>query len=683
MKRILCILALLSITVLQAQTVTQLEFEDAGSIESEPSLVEPGIVDENLSKKERRKLLKQKDVKSKLIKKADEYYDKMWYAEAAKYYDLALAEDQKNPSKELLKHAGDSHYFVGNMEKAYHWYDLLYKNHGDSFSENDYFKYVHTLKGTGRKQRAKRILRAFNKADFGDDSMKETLLEKKSDIIVKNLAVNSKYSDFAPMYQNDGKVVFSSAADSGFFSTKRYKWNNQPFLDLYEANRNEDSGELSNAKKLTKKVNTKYHEAAVAFSSDGNTMYFTRNNFGKRLKRSKKNINHLKIYVSKKVDGEWQEADEVPFNGDNFSTGHPALSPDGKQLYFVSDRPGSIGGTDLYVVDLLEDGSYSEPRNLGASINTNKKEMFPYVTENAIYFSSNRSSGIGGLDVYKASYVGNAIATPENLGAPINSTRDDFSYIVDEVEGTGYFASNRKGGKGDDDIYAFKGVEPEAPVVEKTSAITGIVTDVLTEATMPNSVVALYDNNNEKIAETLTAEDGSFSFENLSPETDYVVRTSISDYLEDQQQVNTEQRESIDLTVPLKRIDDMIVVEDGVKKLKTEIIYFDFDSANIRQDASKELDKLVAVWEKYPNMVIKIESHTDSRGPSAYNDYLSDKRAKATKAYLVSRGIDASKIASAIGYGEQYPINDCKGGPGCDRTKHQQNRRSEFIIESL
>ncbi|WP_019670884.1 OmpA family protein [Eudoraea adriatica] len=631
----------------------------------------------------------------KLLQKADSYFSKMWYAEAAELYEKVLEQDPNNQSFKVMEKAGDSHYFNTNMERAYYWYDKLYTNFKDEMSAENIFKYAHSSKGTGKYARAKRLMRLYDKEVKKGNSrtldnlsratpneiVLDNILNAEETISIANLAVNTKYSDFSPMYYNEDQMVFSSAMDSSFFNTRRYKWNNQPFLDLYVAKLNKESQEVKDAVKFSKKINTKYHEASVTFSPDNQTMYFTRNNYGKKLKRNKNGINNLKIYMSKKIDGEWTEATELPFNSDDFSTGHPALSPDGKQLYFVSDMPGSIGMTDIFVVDVLGDGQFSEPRNLGPEINTERKEMFPFINEKKLFFSSDGHVGLGGLDIYEVAFndeVG--FLEVRNAGKPINSKKDDFSYIVDEETQKGFFASNRRGGKGDDDIYSFQSMLPEET---NENAIAGVVTDLVTGDVMPEALIVLLDENNIKLKEVVTGEDGSFVFEDLESNTKYSIKTIKDDYFEDKQAVVTKENELVQTEVALKKLKELIAIENGIKKLKIDMIFFDFDRFYIRKDAANELDKLVEVMNEYETMVIKIESHTDSRGKRAYNKYLSDKRAKSTRDYLISRGISPGRIESAIGYGEERLLNECDGTVRCTSAKHQLNRRSEFIIVKM
>ncbi|MFH6603078.1 OmpA family protein [Maribacter algicola] len=642
--------------------------------------------------------LDEKRNKSKLIQKADYYFDKMWYAEAAELYEQALKKGESNYSYEIIQKAGDSHYFNTNMEKAYHWYDMLYDRYGKQMSADNVFKYAHSLKGTGKYARAKRLMRLYDrKMKAGESTINDdidnnptstevvldNILNTEKNFDIKNMAINTEYSDFSPMFLDSTQVVFASARDSSFLNTRRYKWNDQPYLDLYVAKINEESQDLKDALKFSKKINTKYHEASVTFSPDKKTIYFTRNNYGKKLKRDKNGVNHLKIYRSRKVDGEWTEAEELPFNSDDYSTGHPALSPDGKQLYFVSDMPGSIGETDIFVVDVFENNSYSEPRNLGPEINTEKKEMFPFINSEKLYFSSNGHTGLGGLDVFEVAYNDEeGFQEVLNVGKPVNSNRDDFSYIVDEKTQKGFFASNRTGGKGDDDIYSFKKLVVEE-IPTNQNAIAGVVTELITGDLMPKTLVQLLDENNIKLKEVLTDDEGQFIFEDLDDNTKYTLKTVKDEFFEDVREITTTENDTTHVEVSMRRLKEMIAIEDGIKKLKTEMIHFDFDKYNIRRDAAEELDKLVEVMKAYPNMVIKIESHTDSRGKRAYNKYLSDSRAKSTRDYIINQGISPERIESAIGYGEERLLNECDGSVACTEQKHYLNRRSEFIIVNM
>ena len=615
----------------------------------------------------------------KLLRVANEAFENMWYAEASERYEEAFARINGVPSMQALQKAADSYYLIGDMKNAAKWYEVLFYNYQDVLSKDDMFKYSHVLKGVGRKENAERIIDVIAQKDFDNAVTSPSFLSYEKEVVLKNLKTNTKYSEFGSAITPDGKIVFASSADTGLLKTKRYKWNNQPFLDLYEASTSPDGYEFKGVKKLPKLINTKHHEASATFSPDGKTMYFTRNN-NKRKKKTKKNVNHLKIFVSNYTD-EWSEPTEVPFNNENYSTGHPAMTPDGKQLYFVSDMPGGFGFTDLYVVDVKEDGGFSEPRNLGPEINSQRKEMFPFATKDRIFFSSNRKSGLGGLDIYQSTIKDGVTQIPVNLGEPINSIRDDFSYILKSDGKSGYLASNRKGGKGDDDIYYFKKESAEEKV-ENRNRIAGVVVDAITEEPVSNASVTLYDSNNLKIAEVETDDNGSFSLENLISNYEYSVIINKENYEELSDVLATKNNVELEVTQKLNPINavDVVTNEKSEPMFKTEAVYFNFDSFNIREDAKDELDRLAHYLVNNQNIKLKIESHTDSRGAANYNKYLSGKRAKASKDYLLSKGVSAEQIVSATGYGEEQLLNNCEDGTPCSKQAHQLNRRSEFIF---
>ncbi len=630
---------------------------------------------DGLSDKRLHKYLSKKGSSEKLIQKGNEYFDKMWYAEAARIFDIVLEKTDAEHTLPLLSKAGDSHYYSGNLEKAYKWYDELYLSYQDKMPDDTIFKYTQTLKGTGKYRRAAtltKILKEKRNEPLNElNNLETNTWNGASSVKIKNLDINSKYSDFSPMFHKDTDIVYASAKDSSILTTRRYRWTNQPFLDLYVAKRKNDEGDLFGPKKFSNKINTKFHEASLAFSPDQNTIYFTRNNYGKKLKRGKNGVNHLKIYRSQYINGGWTEAEELPFNSEDYSTGHPTVSLDGKKMYFVSDRPGGFGDTDIYVVDILENGAFSEPKNLGRTINTKTKEMFPYVTENALYFSSNRARGFGGLDIYRSEGANGLFNEAINLGRPINSNRDDFSFIIDSTGTKGYFASNRTGGKGDDDIYSFA-------YTPNLNAITGSVENTSGEAIEQASIILFQDGN--LIKEIIADDDGEYSFDNLKPATNYTIVAKKEGFINDSLTVKTKDNKSIKTNHRLK--EQQSVDKPIVETFEPDNVYFGFDSYKITSSSAKELDKLVAVLKENKGLSLKIKSYTDAIGPKAYNKYLSEKRAQSTKDYIVSQGIDSSRIISADGYGEEGLLNNCVDGQRCPPDQHRLNRRSEFVLIS-
>ncbi|NKI31212.1 OmpA family protein [Croceivirga thetidis] len=614
----------------------------------------------------------------KLEKKGDEVYQQMWYAEAAQYYEAVANYNKGENPPTLLQKLGNSYYFISNFERAFKWYHELFLSHRSFMNNQTLFRYGQSLKGVEKYNQASRVFGLIKSSDSKDLNRLISSKKNNNSITLKTLTSNSENSDFSPTYYSENKLVFASARDSSVFTTRKYRWNNQPYLDLYIGEIDSLSADLTNVKKFSGKVNSKYHEAGAAFSPDGKTMFFTRNNYSKKLKRDSKGVNHLTLFTSKFVGGEWSKPLPLPFNSDEYSTGHPAMSPDGKKLYFASDMPGGFGETDIYVVDVNGDGTFSEPKNLGKTVNSKQKEMFPYATENTIYFSSNRKLGFGGLDIYQSNYVQDIFEVAVNLGPPINSSSDDFSYIVDENTNKGYFASNRKGGQGDDDIYAFTYVTTDDS--DESTILLGTVIDQSNGTTLANTLVQLFDKDGNYLKESYTDEFGSFEFVDLNKNTKYELRTAKEGYEKEIKLANIGGDSETTVNLILKDMESLVVVDGDVTKLKTEAIFFDFDSYELTKEGKKELKRIKRIWNDFPNLKIKIESHTDSRGSRTYNRILSQKRADATKAHLLKIGVEPDKIESAIGYGEDRISNDCGDGIKCNRDQHQNNRRSDLIV---
>ncbi|NMH88456.1 OmpA family protein [Flavivirga algicola] len=642
------------------------------------------------------------------VKKADRLFDTMWYKEAAVLYELELNKiERRNQGGDanhisLLKRAGDAYFFNTDMDNAYKWYDKLVSGFYSEVDAEYIFRYAHALEGVGKYREAKRWMKEFSKRTHKKDNRSPKLDQRGltvDDILdiaprftLKNVSVNTKYSDFGPMYYKD-QLIYASAVDTSYYHTRIYHWNEQPFLNMYVGELNEMESDLKHIDQFSKLINTRYHEATLAFSPNQKKVYFTRNNYNGDLKRDKEGTNHLKLYSAELLKGEdslhtWQNIKELPFNSDDYSVGHPAISSDGKLLYFVSDMPGSIGGTDIFVVDILDDNNkdlteysgYSQPRNLGKHINTPGREMFPYITDNALYFASDGYLGLGGLDVYESRIVNNHFNEPENQGAPLNSELDDFGFIVNEEKNRGFVCSNRLSGKGDDDIYSFvRYPKGEASCYQ---AIKGYISHNITGERIAGVHMFLFDENGRELEKTTTNINGGYAFNtSLDCSTKFMIKTEKTGYGPREKDVLTLSK-SGETVVPLglETLSRLIVEEAGVLKIKIGIIYFNLDKSYIRHDASVELNKIVLLMMQYPNMVIKIESHTDSRNTDAYNLDLSDRRAKSTRDYIISQGIEASRIESAKGYGESQLINDCKDDVNCSEEVHQENRRSEFII---
>ncbi|HIE45604.1 MAG TPA: hypothetical protein EYP87_05435 [Flavobacteriaceae bacterium] len=503
------------------------------------------------------------------------------------------------------------------------------------------------------------------------------------DYKVDNLDSNTEFSDFGTAFYGDSKIIFSSSRNEGLLKSK-WDGNKQPYLDLFEGVVGSD-GKIADVKEFSNNLNTKFHEAAISFTPDQKTVYFTRDNyFTNKLGKDDKGVTNLAIYkASVSPDGRWTDIIPMPFNNETYSVGHPAVNKDGSKLYFISDMPGTLGATDLFVVDINEDGTYGIPKNLGTKINTKGKEMFPFIDqEDILYFSSDsRKEGLGGLDVYASKMFENTVSDILHLGKPVNSEADDFAYILKngDEKNEGYFSSNRSGGKGDDDVYHFVSSPPLK--IECNQTVTGIVVDKITKKPINESVVVIFDDKDNEVETATTNEEGAFTF-TVDCEKSFKVVASKDKFESDNKTFTTDDNPDgkEELLLFLNPIPEPEVVEVR-ERVVVNIgpIFFDFDKANIRSDAAIELDKVVNIMNKYPELLIEGGSHTDSRGPDSYNIILSTKRAKATTAYIISKGIDKSRI-SAKGYGETQLVNHCNGSTKCTEDEHQQNRRTEFVI---
>ena len=492
---------------------------------------------------------------------------------------------------------------------------------------------------------------------------------------IKNLDINTKESDFGTAFLGKDKVIFAAPTSNTMIVKKTWKENGQQFLDLYTGLITDDR-QVIEKKRMPGDVNTKYHEAGVAVSKDLKTIYYTANNFyEKKFLTDSSGVNNLQMFrASLDVEGKWTEKEKLPFNHVEFSIGHPALNHEDTKLYFVSDMPGGFGGTDIYVVDINEDGSFSEPRNLGARINTEGREMFPYIgKDNVLYFSSDGHDGYGKLDIFATKVFDNTVSLPLSLEEPVNSIEDDFAFIIDDERDRGFFSSNRDEGKGDDDIYSF--LANPGLHIHCGQDITVNVKSEDSGEPVAGATIELRDESGTAIETVTAGDDGSYTFSSTLCDMPYVLFATNKGFLNAEKVVRTVN----DIDQPALVVDLNLPAQFVSNRVNINTIYFDFDKFNIRKDAAKELDKVVQVMNEYPELMIEAGSHTDSRGEDKYNMRLSEKRAKSTVDYIVSKGIDPSRITYQ-GYGETQLVNACSNNAKCTEDEHQLNRRTEFKI---
>ncbi len=629
----------------------------------------------------------------KRLEKANESFDQYAFVDARKIY-LDVARNGY-ASADLYKKLGDSYYFNAELEESVKWYEELVNGYSDQIDPEYLFRYSQSLKSVERYDDADKAMEQFNNVT-GTDQRAEYFVSTRDYLKfiemqsgrykLKKLYINSRFSDYAPSFNNQGQLVFASSrgGENGMIKTL-HEWNEMPFLDLYASDLIGDRKILTTPEKIKGKINTRFHESSTSFSKDGTTVYFTRNNYTKKkLGSNSKGTILLKLYRAKLEGEKWVDIEELPFNSDEYSVAHPALSADEKKLYFASDMPDSKGLSDLYVIDINEDGTFGVPKNLGNKINTEGRETFPYVSDSGqLYFASDGHVGLGGLDIFVAVPENRGFSIPYNVGKPINSSEDDFTFVLNEETKIGYFSSNRHGGKGNDDIYRFR--QTKELITSCTQYVNGVLTDANTREILPESDVLLLDSNNNELSRTVTDSKGNYKFE-VACETSYIVRGSKSGYSPTEAPLITNVALEYTHQLPLQlgkgglSGQEVRPGDDLARILKLQIIYFDLDKSFIRSDAEVELQKIIATLKQYPKLKIDVRSHTDSRATDDYNMYLSERRARSTIKYITEKGgIDASRI-SGRGYGETSLINSCANGIDCNEKQHQVNRRSEFII---
>ncbi|MFH7014843.1 OmpA family protein [Flavobacterium sp. FlaQc-47] len=701
------------------------------------------------------------------LARAKRFFDKTYYSEAIVLYEK-LAE--KKPSQEVIKNLADSYFYTNDLIKAQRYYRLLVQSYSNDLDRNYYYRYAQTLKASNSYDDANAALKEYySKSANTDDSVnfeKEvktlenvTAIGKRFDI--KNLAINTPNSEFGAVEYKDNLVFAGVKLKPGLFD-KKFKWDNETYLNFVEIPLKNINSADSTGHYFAKELKTGMHESNIVFTKDGKTIYFTRNNSKKGSKKTDdKKISNLQIFKAELVDGKWSNITSLPFNSASYSVEHPALSADEKVLYFASDMPGTFGSFDIYSVNINK-GAFDTPKNLGPIINTDKREQFPFASDdNKLYFSSDGHLGYGSLDVFVSDINGNEYSKPVNVGLPLNSNLDDFSFNINSDTKEGYFASNREGGKGSDDIYQFKEIK-DLIVEDCKQFIAGTITDIDTKLALENAVVTLQDADKKTLNTVTTNADGKFSF-TVSCESSFIVLASKEKHTsesrsvssgktrdasndasmalkslevikqEEQQIVENKKKEEEIETVRKKEKEALAVIalkeaENKAKKdqivaaeirkkekvaeivakevkkkekikqilidekdivkdkdrliIKTDPIYFDYNMWYIRKESKVVLGRVVELMKKYPDMVIEIGSHTDSRGNAKFNEDLSQKRANSTREFIIQSGINAKRVL-AKGYGESVPIIKCKTDEACSEEEHELNRRSEFVIENL
>ena len=622
-------------------------------------------------------------------KKANREFEKYAYTEAISAYETMVEKGEVNAS--ILCKLGDSYYFNGKFIEAYKWYEELFEgNYVDKGIEplgKEYFyRYAQTLKAVKLLDKADAVLQEFAKLNESDSRAQllitqEELVEQTvmaSRFSLLNLSANTEYSDYGAALVGN-RLIFTSSRENEEMKNKIHNWTNQRYTKLYETNINDD-GSFSEPVLFAKEIASKeLNMGSAIFTKDGRTMYFTSNNGStsgsKRAQYNEEESSLLKIYKAhKQSDGSWGNVEALPFNLEGYNTAHPALTPDEKWMYFVSDRQGSLGQSDLFRVSVFETGRFGQVETLGDKVNTAGRESFPFISNDYfLYFSSDGYPGFGGLDLFKVKINRDGkLGIPVNLGPDINSAFDDFGLYIDAETKKGFVTSNKEGSIGSDDIYLFV----EEPC---TQMIDGLTIDQETREGLVGVGISIYDINKKLIDKVTSDEQGYYTSAKLLCGQQYTIKTQKEGFFEKEINIQTDrqiqQRVNIELEI-IERGDDLF------KKLKLSPIHFDFDQSTIRPDAQIELMKVVNIMLEHPKLEVDVRSHTDSRGNDAYNMSLSNRRANATIEWMIKQGVEASRLTGR-GYGESQLINHCDNNSQCSDEEHEANRRSEFIIMNL
>ncbi|WP_423147294.1 OmpA family protein [Rubrolithibacter danxiaensis] len=612
------------------------------------------------------------------IQKANKYYEKYDYKLALAIYETIML---KKPSLEVAQKLANCYRFINDSEGAEQAYSRVLTFSG--FDPINYKYYADALKQNGRFDEARQyyLLLGEKVPAMAEDAKKMAnscdvarmwFENPDKNVQLKNDdRINSEYSDFCPVMSNNSIAFVSDRWFVEGSATKKnviYGWTGNPYLKIYQLK--DDKVTI-----LPKVINAEFHNGPAVFSSKGDTIFFTRTTLAKKKKKSKDlNVGKKTIWYSVKKGENWAEPVQLNLcNSDLYSCQHPALSPKGDILYFASDMQGGLGGMDLYAVKKQPDGSWGTPVNCGNNINSKEDDVFPSVRfDGKLYFSSKGNVGMGGLDLFTADGSYDSFTAAENLKAPMNSLRDDFG-VWFEDEFTGYLSSNRRGGKGLDDIYRFH-IVPTTAVF----AIEGEVVDKEKGKPLSNVNIILTNKNTGAEISTISDLEGKFNF-NLEPNTSYIVSGDKSKYYSRQEgeisTMNLKESTIFNVKFELERAEDAYIVH-------LNNIYYDFNKWNIRPDAKPELNKVVSFLSTMPDVNIELRSHTDSRGTAVYNKKLSQKRAQSAVDYLVNQGV-GSKRLSAVGLGETEILNRCADGVKCTEKEHQANRRTEFKVVKI
>jgi len=658
---------------------------------------------------------------NKHFERANDYYERFDYLKAIQFYEMAAEKDPTNP--EISFKIGMSYRSIGDLVSSGIWFEKAIKNgHTNSIcslylaeakkADGKYADAIHYYKMYSDKM--PKDSRAIN--HLRDTSYYHQLLRTNPDIQIKNLGVNDDGPAFGVTSFED-KFIFSSPAEEGVSIKESGIWTEMPYLDLFVGEKGAGN-ELVNIQPLEGIINSRFHDGPASFDPTNKILYITRNNIvdGKPLRDNTGTVN-LKIYQAKRENAQWTDLQELGFNSDEFSNAHPCVTYDGTALFFISNRPGGFGGTDIYKCLRLPNGTWDKPQNLGNSLNTPGNEMFPYIhTDGTLYFASDGHAGLGGLDMFNTTPLpgSNDYSMPINPGSPINTCYDDFGMMFEANTNQGYFSSNRDGGIGNDDIFWFE---------DKSTQPQSIFASIKGEISKNNPVKILcYEKGSDEATDMLLTKAGIVQFKaepgktylliadngETLPLTEYKVPANSSDLIHDlgefiipaksdlaqtpdlNPKVESIKKPDLPKTEPVKEpvltvekpVDPTVseyTTSDLLERKKLKNIYFDYNKSDVRADAVVTLNEIIRILKDSSEYRLEIRAHADKRGSVDYNRELSKRRAEEARKYLLSRGISDSKIVINW-YGATEQIEANKNETLSEEQIYQLNRRAEFRI---
>lgn len=619
------------------------------------------------------------------IKSGDKDYDNLSYTKAIGKYQKALKSQPDNLDLKLK--LANAHRQINQSDEA----EMYYQQVADSVDLplNEKFNFAQVLMKNNKYDEAKPYLEQYL-AENPNDQLARSLLgsttnvaELKEDTLAYMLAplpLDFTVSMFGSSRYGKGIVFAGETEITSAASTN--PWTGHSFLDMFYMEK-DANGHWDIPMEFSPELNGRFHDGPATFNAAQDHIIYTRSAMKNQKKQlvNEDNENQFYLYESKKIDGKWSEPKELPFNSPAYSTGHPSLSHDSKTLYFSSNMPGGYGGSDLYK-STYDGTTWGEPINLGKTINTPGNEVFPYISKSGkLYFSSEGHQTLGGLDIFSSENRGGVWSAPINLAYPMNSSQDDFAISINDDGTTGFISSDRSGV---DMIYEYIHVPP-------TFVVEGIASLKSSTMAIDGVEITLINLTDGDTARVTTGKDGKFKF-NLLPSKSYVLNGKKEGYFNLSESFKTgAQREEKKINLKFE-IDEIVETDSGkgsgipadgsetaAKTYDIGEVFYDFDKSDIRPDAKPTLNKIVKLLNDNPKINIEIQSHTDSRGTTAYNQGLSNRRAASVVNYLVANGISKNRLKSK-GFGESQPVNKCVDGVECSKEEHQQNRRTEFIV---